>query len=77
MNTKVKFANSDSKFRNIHIRKDNEEFSPDPIKKPKDIFELVWSDSKLMELIEKSGSEKVHKSLQNKEKLKSKKIELV
>jgi len=48
------------------IRK-NDELSPDTIIRPRDEFELIWSDSKLMDSFENKGI-KVnlkHKSLNN------------
>jgi len=36
------------------MRKNNE-LSPDPIIRPRDQFELVWSDSKIMDSVEKKG----------------------
>jgi len=53
---KVTFADDNYNFKNIKIKRNENEFSPDSIPIPKEQLELIWSDNKFIDRIEKSAS---------------------
>jgi len=58
---KVTFADDNKNFKHLKIRGNDDEFSPDAIPRPKDQYEMIWSDNKIIDKIEKTGSKNITK----------------